>query len=95
MKIQELIYLYRSSHRIPGHWPPSAIGGKPSAKAVPNENLCTKHCGRKVSFLVFLDEVAEGQEGEWRDRQLERGVYHLIQGIFPGSNCFRFTRSAL
>ena len=75
-KKKKLTLSHRSSHRIPGHWPPSAVGGKPSAKAVQDENLCTKHRGRKVSFLVLLNEVAKGQEGEWRDRVLERGRFH-------------------
>jgi hypothetical protein len=66
--VKMLTRFYRSSHRIPGHWPPSAHRGKPSAQAVPNENLCTKHRGCKVSFLVLLDEAPKGQEGERRDR---------------------------
>jgi hypothetical protein len=69
---QKLTCSNRSSYRIPGHWPPFAIGGNPSTKAVPDENLCTKHRGCQVSFLVLLDEAAKGQEGERRDCQLER-----------------------
>merc|ERR1711977_584014 len=61
-----------SSYGIPGHWPPSALRGKPGTKVVPNENFCTQHRGCKVSFLVLLDEAPQGQEGERRDRQLER-----------------------
>src|ERR1700761_201748 len=57
IRSRKLTQFYRSSHRIPGHWPPSAHRGKPSAEAVPNENLCTKHRGCKVSFLVLLDEA--------------------------------------
>jgi hypothetical protein len=68
IEIKMLTRFYRSSHRIPGHRPPSAHRGKPSAQAVPNENLCTKHRGCKVSFLVLLDEAPKGQEGERRDR---------------------------
>jgi hypothetical protein len=94
IEILKLTHLNRSSHRISGHWPPSPIGGKPSAKAVPDENICTKHCGCEVSFLVFLDEVTKGQEGEWRDRQLERGGHHWISNICTESNHHRSTKSA-
>ena len=71
---QKLTQFHRSSHRIPGHRPPSAHRGKPSAQAVPDENLCTKYRGCKVSFLVLLDEAPKGQEGERRDCELERGT---------------------
>ena len=68
------IFLCRSSQWIPGHWPPLAIRGKPSAKVVQNENFCPKHCCCKVSFLVLLDEAPQGQEGQRWDRQRQFGM---------------------
>lgn len=76
-------HVFRSSYRIPGHWPSFANWGKPSPQALPYENLCGQHRGCKVSFLVLLDEVAKGQEGKWRDRQLERCRY--IQVVEEGT----------
>lgn len=58
----------RSAQRIPSDWAPLAHRDQPYAEAVPNAHLCTKHRCCKVKILVLSHEIAEGQEGEWRDR---------------------------
>ena len=55
-----LTQFFRSSYRIPGHWPPSAERGQPDAKALPDAHIRTQHCGCKVSILVLLDEAPKG-----------------------------------
>jgi len=64
----------RPAQRVPGHRAPSAHRGQPYTKALPNAHICTKHRRCKVPVLVLSYEVEEGQEGQWRDCQLERGV---------------------
>ena len=62
----------RALSRIPGYWAASTHRGQPHAQALSHAHLRTQHCRRQVPLLVLPSETAEGEEGQWRDHQLER-----------------------
>lgn len=61
----------RSPQWVPSHWSTFADWDSTNTKTLPNENICTKHSCRKVTILVFLDEVEKSQEINWWNRRIE------------------------
>jgi hypothetical protein len=64
----------RSSYGIPGHWAPLALRGQPQPEALPYAHLRSQRCRRQVPLLVLSLQAPQGQEDQWRDRQLEPGT---------------------
>lgn len=101
----------RAPQRIPSYWASSANRYEPNAKALPHENIRTKHSRRQIKVLVLFDEIEEGQKVEWRDHHHQPGMDTAVaefpedtnSGDLPESaehglmkvSMIRYTRSAL
>ncbi len=51
--------LTRPSYGVPGHRPPPAYRDEPYTQALPHAHFRAQHRCRKVTILVFLDEITE------------------------------------
>ena len=76
-----LIEWLRAPQRVPSHRASSANRDKRHTKALPHENICTKHSRRQIKVLVLFDEVEKGQEVKWRD------YYHQLGTCSAADQC--------
>ena len=78
----------RTPSRISSHRPTAPQGCEPYAQTLPHAHLRTEPGSRKVKILVFFDEAAEGQEGQWRDCQPQCGTLGNFTALWGQGTVF-------
>ena len=63
-----------SSPRVPSHRKAPADRCNSHPEALSHENLRPQRRRRQVALLVLPRQAQEGEEGQWRDCQLEQGM---------------------